>query len=63
MTSYIFPLSIYYLICDGGDSNRQLIRMHFNGCNPWEIGFRGFNIYSQTDPMFFLMDTKVKNIM
>ena len=51
--------SIYFLICDGGESNRQFIKIHFDNCNPADLHFIGYNMLSE-DPMVFMMDCKVK---
>ena len=46
------------MICDGADSNRQFINIHFPNGNPSDLHFIGYNIYTE-DPMIFIMDSKV----
>lgn len=50
--------SIYYVICDGGDSNRQFIKIHFSSFSPVDMHFVSYNMLTE-DPMIFLMDCKV----
>ena len=49
---------IYHSICDGGDANRQLIKLHFSNLSPIEAHFAAKNMMTE-DPMVFLMDCKV----
>ena len=56
---YSFILfSIYYCICDGGDANRQFIKINFPNCSPIDLHFIGYNMWTE-DPMIFQMDCKV----
>jgi hypothetical protein len=50
--------SIYHSICEGGDANRQLIKLHFSSGSPIEAHFAATNMMTE-DPMVFLMDCKV----
>ncbi len=50
--------SIYYAICDGGESNRQFINMHFTSYSPADMNFIAYNMFTE-DPMVFQMDCKV----
>ena len=43
---------------DGADSNRQFVKLHFNGRDPVADKFIATNIHSGT-PMVFIMDPKV----
>ena len=55
---YSFILfSIYYCICDGGDANRQLIKINFPNCSPIDLHFIGYNMWTE-EPMIFQMDCK-----
>ena len=51
---------IYYSLCDGGDSNRQFIKIHFPSCDPSDLHFVGYNMFTE-DPMMFIMDCKVNS--
>jgi hypothetical protein len=55
-----FSFSIYHTICDGGDANRQFIKIHFNSCHPSELHFIGYNIWTPEVLMIFMMDCKVR---
>lgn len=46
------------MICDGADSNRQFINIHFPNSNPRDLHFTGYNMLTE-DPMIFIMDCKV----
>lgn len=46
------------MICDGADSNRQFINIHFPNANPRDLHFIGYNMLTE-DPMIFIMDSKV----
>ena len=46
------------MICDGADSNRQFIKIHFPKSNPRDLNFTGHNMLTG-DPMIFMMDAKV----
>ncbi|XP_028418403.1 uncharacterized protein LOC114543743 [Dendronephthya gigantea] len=48
---------IYFSICDGGDPNRQFIKMHFPNCHPCDLHFVGYNMLTE-DPIIFQMDCK-----
>lgn len=50
--------SIYYAICDGGESKRQFINIKFSSLNPVEMNLLSCNKFTE-DPMIFLMDCKV----
>ena len=43
---------------DGADSDRQFVKLHFNGRDPVADKFIATNIHSGT-PMVFIMDPKV----
>ena len=59
-TTYHIPFvfSIYYAICDGGESNRQFINIHFSSFSPFEMNFLSYNMFTE-EAMIFLMDCKV----
>ena len=46
------------MICDGADSNRHFIKIHFPKSNPRDLNFTGLNMLTG-DPMIFMMDSKV----
>ncbi|XP_028392672.1 uncharacterized protein LOC114517214 [Dendronephthya gigantea] len=51
--------TIYHSICDGGDSNRQFIKMHFTDHNPIDDHFATTNMITG-DRTVFIMDCKHK---
>ena len=50
--------SVYYTICDGGESNRQFINLHFTSRCPIQMNFTTYNMFTE-GPMVFQMDSKV----
>lgn len=46
------------MICDGADSNRQFINVHFPNGNPSDLHFTGYNIFTEDQAMTFIMDSK-----
>lgn len=50
--------SIYHSICEGGDANRQLIKLHFASHSPIEAHFAAKNMMTE-DLLVFLMDCNV----
>ena len=39
-------LSIYWIVCDGGECNRSMIKMLFNGEDRLEHNFMAYNIHT-----------------
>jgi hypothetical protein len=58
MNPFICLYSIHFLICDGGESNRQFIKIHFDNCSPVDLHFIAYNMLTE-DPMVLMMDPKV----
>ena len=50
--------SIHFSICDGGESNRQFIKIHFDNCSPVRLHFHAYNMLTE-DSMVLMMDAKV----
>ena len=50
--------SVYYTICDRGESIRQFINLHFTSRYPIQMNFTTYNMFTE-DPMVFQMDSKV----
>jgi hypothetical protein len=51
-------INIPYCCADGGEANRSLFKMHFNGKDPVKEKFTVINPYTK-EPLFFIMDIAV----
>lgn len=51
-------INIRYCCADGGEANRSLFKMHFNGKDPVKEKFTVINPYTK-EPLFFIMDIAV----